>query len=486
MVYPNFVGGSYVSQSPLQDGEQAFNWYVEGMEGPGGKAQYALYPVPGVEVFGTSPTASGGRGSFEMAGRAFVVIGPTLYEVALDGTLTSRGTVAVDAYPATLCTNGDGGGQVFVTSGNNGYILTLATNVLTQVRTGGTRMGAHLDGYFIALDADTSTFYLSDLLDGTTWDPLQFAQRSIRPDPWVAVKILGRYIVLLGTQTSEAWFNEGGATFPFVPHPSGLIDYGTAAAFSATVVGGSLLWLGQTAHGRGDVVQMSGFSPTVVSTYALRVALEDGRMDDAIGDTYEKDGHVFYVLTLPTANLTVCYDATANSLPPSMRWTNLGTWDSGNNLYTAWRLLFHVIAAGEHLWLDRIGSSVYRMSRELTTDVEGLPIRRLRRPPALWRENQRQFVSVFEVHADVGVGATTGQGTTPIMAARFSGDGGKTFGVERGRSAGAIGEYGTRIRWVQCGSGRAWMPEIVVSDPVAWRITGASVTLRQTARSQAA
>lgn len=476
MEYPAFCGGSFVSQSPIADGERTVNWYAERIEAPGATTQVALYPTPGVETITTSVT-TGGRGHFAQGGREFAVIGAVLYEVSSGGTLTSRGTMTIDPNPATLCTNGDGGDQLFVTSGTNGYILTLSTNVFTQVRTGGTTMGAALDGYFLALDADTSTVYLSDLLDGTTWDPTQFAQRSIQSDPWIALKVLDRFVWIFGTETSEVWYNAGTFPFPFAPHPSGLVNYGTAAAFSPEVVTGSLIWLGATADGVGPVLRTQGFTPEVIGHAALQVTLSGyDTLSDGIGDAYQDLGHTFYLLTFPTANATWAFDASVTiDLPPALRWAERGTWISESNRYDAWRPLYHVFAFGEHRMLDRSSGALYRMASTFGTDADSRPIRRLRRAPALWSENAKLYVSAFEVHLEPGLGLTTGQGSDPQVAFRHSRDGGKTWSAERWRSAGALGQYSTRTRWTRCGSGRRWMPEVVVSDPIPFRLTGASV-----------
>lgn len=490
MLYPSFCGGAYVSQSPIADAEQTINWYVEPMEVPGATTRLALYPTPGVETITTS-TSVQGRAHFAQGGREVAVIGANVVEIDSVGAQTSRGTVAIDQYPATICTNGEGGDQLFVTSGNNGYILNLSTNVFTQVRTGATRQGAAIDGYFLALDADTATVYLSDLLDGTTWDPTQFAQRSIQSDPWIALKVLDRFVWLLGSETSEVWYNAGTFPFPFAPHPSGLVDYGTAAAFSPEVVGGTLIWLGATADGVGPVLRAAGFSPDIISTFPLSVAFSAyDTLVDAIGDTYQELGHTFYLLTFPTANATWAYDATTSmELPPALRWAERGTWISESNRYDAWRPLFHAFAFNEHRMLDRETGALYRMRADLGFDADSRPIRRLRRAPAIFAENQRLFVASFELFLEPGLGLASGQGSDPQVAFRHSQNGGKTWSSERLRSAGAIGAYGTRTQWTRCGSGRRWTPEIVVTDPVPFRILGASVDgsgFRQETRREAA
>jgi hypothetical protein len=61
------------------------------------------------------------------------------------------------------------------------------------------------------------------------------------------------------------------------------------------------------------------------------------------------------------------------------------------------------------------------------------------------------------------------------MALRISRNGGKTWGPERTRSAGRQGDYDTRVIWNRNGDARHWVPELVVTDPIPWRVTGASV-----------
>jgi hypothetical protein len=476
MLFPNFTGGSYKAQSPIAANEETINFYLEQVEVAGTAAKVVLYPTPGVDGIGTS-TGSPGREHTFVAEREFGVFGGRFQEVAQDGTVTDHGAVAVDSNPATISYNGEGGGQLLITSGDNGYVFTLATNTLTQVRTGATTMGDHVDGYFLVLDAATSTLYFSALLDGATWDPLDFIQRSTKPDPWISMKVFDRYVWMGGVSTSDVYYNDGST--PFAPHPSGTMPFGTAAAFSAKVVAGSLMWLAQTDSGNGQVVRLSGFSPDVVSTFPLQVELASyATIADAVGDTYQDLGHTFYLLYFPTANVTWCFDATGTStLPNGSRWTKRGTWLTGDSRYDAWRPVYHAFAFGEHRMLDRASGAIYRMSSDLGTDVGGGPIRRLRRPSGLWRENQRLFISDFEVYLETGLGLPLGQGSDPQIGLRISTDGGKTWGAERFRSAGALGQYGTRVNWTRCGSGRHWTPELVVSDPIPWRVLGAGVTL---------
>jgi hypothetical protein len=478
--YKGFIGGSYPAQAATLDQEDTVNYYVERSESEGASAESSLYPTPGVTGLSTA-SAGVGRGHFFDAGREFAVYGSTLYEVSTTGALTSRGSVTLDSTPVTFASNGDGGGQLLITSGGNAFLFTLATNTLATVPAlaGIADVCAHLDGYFMVLDRATSTLYVSDLLDGATWNTgTQFAQRSAAPDPWIALIVLGRYIWLLGEQTSEVWYNNGGS-FPFGLHPSGLVPYGCAAPDSVAVGDAALYWLAASKIGDGYVMRSTGFQPERISTAPMELRIgEYTRADDAFGECYSDLGHTFYVLSFPIQGATWAYDARSG------QWARRGTWISERGTYTSWRPRHHAFAFGEHRILDSEGPSLYRMSRDVGTDVEDRPIRRVRRAPHLGREMERIFYAAFELDLEPGLGVTTGQGSTPVVGLRISNDGGKTWGAEMYRSAGAIGEYSQRVRWERLGQARRRVFEVIVSDPIPWRLTGAYLRLGQAVGGQ--
>ena len=450
------------------------NWYPEKIESRGGSARIALYPTPGVELLDTG-SAGGGRGHFFQNGREFLVIGPTFYEADINGTLTSRGTVATDSNPATISGNGDAGGQLFITSGGNGYLFVLATNTLSSIAAlaGIATMGDFLDGYGLCLDATTSTMFISDLLDLATWDPTQYIQNSISSDNWVAMKVSNRYIYLWGSETGQIWYDAGSFPIPFEPHPSGLMQYGCAAPFSPEIVGGGVCWLASTTNGQGAVIRTSGFQPETISNYATHYAFDTyNTLEDAIGDSYEDSGHTFYILTFPNASATWVWDSQLGM------WHNRGTWDPVSFEYQPWRPAFHAFAFGEHRMLDIQDRGFYRMSIDLQNDVDELAIRRIRRAPCLMNENRLNFYAQFELDLETGLGTATGQGQDPVIMMRYSNDGGKTWSNEVTAEAGATGEYYKRAIWNRCGAGRKRVFEVSTSDPVPYRLIGAFIKVK--------
>lgn len=475
MRLPNFIGGSCPAQSPTAALERTINLYPEPSETPGEKGRGKLYPTPGMTTFATASVDTPVRGMFYTHdGRLFAVIGATLYECDSAGTLTSRGTVALTSTePAYLTSNGDGGGQMFISSGNVGYAYDLGTDTLTTEIASGSAMCAMLDGFILSLDAATSTWSISDLNDATTWDPLQAQQRSQAPDRWVSLAVAGSDVWLLGEETSEVWYNAGAAPFPFQPHPNGVVPYGCAAPHSARVAGDSVLWLAKSKHGSGEVVMSSGLSVRVISTAALAWQFSQyADISDAVADVYQDQGHTFYVLTFPTADATWVYDLSTGL------WHERGTWDEGAVEFSAWRPLYHAFAFGAHLFGDRLAGTIYTGSVTTYTDVDGLSIRRVRVPPVLASENARLFFTTFDLDLETGLGLESGQGSDPEVMLEYSDDNGKTWTSASTRTAGAQGAYSTQVRWHRLGSSRARVFRISMTDPVPYRLIDAYVQLR--------
>jgi len=475
MKFPGFVGPSYVSQSPRVSAQRCVNWYVENVEVPTEPFQTVLYPTPGCDTFVTADE-SPVRGMMEQNGRCFAVIGQTLYEVNADKTLTSRGTVARNTSPATFASNVDAGDEMFITSGDKGYVLTLSTNALTEEISSGATQGEFLDGFFLALDASTSTLKISELNDGTTWDATQIAQRTAGADPWQAVVVAHRDIWLFGKQTTEVWYNAGTSPFPFAAIPGAFLEQGILAPFSAKRFGNTVMWLGSSEDGAGVVWMANGMSPQRASTHAVEFAIQDYMrkgisISDAVAFTYQEDGHSFYVLNFPEAKSTWVFDGA------TQLWHERGTWETDKVEFEAWRPQFHAYFDNKHLVGDRALGNIYEMSNNKYTDAGGGPMRRVRRSPHISADNSYVLYHAFQLEMQTGVGLAAGQGSDPQVMLRWSDDGGQTWGNEHWVSSGKLGEFGTRAIWRRLGRGYDRVYEVTVSDPIPWRVIGAYLDL---------
>lgn len=474
MEYKGFMGPAYQSASYMADTERLINLYIEKNETPNAPSPYCLLPTPGFEELTTVPEGPIRGIIANVNGRTFFVAGFRLYEWhPLTGTVTARGTLAADANPATLCWNGPNGGELFVTSGDVGYILTLATNVLTTVLVSGATMGAFLDGYFLALDATNAILRISDLFDGLTWDPTQVRQRNAAADPWVAMTVIHREIWLSGNQTTEVWYDAGTFPFPFQPIPGAFLEQGIVAPFSANRDVAPLLWLSQNAQGARQVLLGEGYNATRVSTHGIEQLITGyAVVSDAVSFGYQEDGHTFYQLSFPTANVTWTYDTTEGA------WGERAYWDTTTSTYEAVRVFTHAYADGVHIVGDRATGTLYRMARDVYTDVNGAAIRRMRQPPRISDGQKRITVQKVQLVMDVGIGLNglpTLLGYDPQVMRRCSRDGGRTWGPDKWTSAGKLGAYDTRVTWQPCGQSRNYVEQFIFSDPVPFRIASAEI-----------
>lgn len=469
--YPGFLGPSYLGRSYMADTERCVNFYLEKNETPNAPSPYCLLPTPGFTLI--VEVAEGPIRAAATAGtRTFFVAGFTLYELNSDDTATARGVVQSDENPATICWNGAGGDQLFITSGDVGYCYELSTDTLTEVLASGAAMGSFLDGFFLSLDAATGTLRISDLLDGAVWDPTQIVQRTAGADPWVCMTVIHTQIWLMGPLTSEVWNNAGLSPFPFAPIPGAFLEQGIAAPFSAIRDVAPLLWLSQNAQGAKQFMLAEGYNGSRVSTHGIETQVS--RYDDitdCVSMGFQLDGHTFFAATFADADRTWLYDSTEGA------WTEWLYWNSATSEYEAIRVGSHVYANGRHLVGDRATGAIYEMRLDVYTDVDGVAIRRMRQPPRISAENQNRLtIHEITLVMDVGIGLLSGQGSDPQVMRRASRDGGRTWGPEKWESAGAIGRYNTRVKWQPCGGGmRNYVDQFIFSDPVPFKISNAEI-----------
>lgn len=472
MRYPSFVGSSYRSQSPIADTEALVNWYVEQIESPGAKSQSALYPTPGLNELLTLGV-SGTRALYAVNGRAFAVVADRLFELLPNISVIQRGTNLndLDGSPATIQSNGDGGGQLFITSGSKGYLYNLDNSAPASLVLDGANIGGFLDGFFLALDTSTSTLKISELFDGATWDPLQVAQRNDAADKWISMIVSHKEIWLFGSQTTSVYYNAGASDFPFIPNPSVQINVGILAPYSVATLDNAPIWLGQSANGTGVIYRANGYTPQRVSNHALEFALSTyATLTDAQAWTYEEQGHSFYVLTFPTADVTWVYDAATG------QWHQRGDWNGTE--YTSLPVYGHMYAFGKHVTGDRFSGALYEMSVAFPSDSTGRTIRRMRRAPHLSNEGKGLIFDRLQIDLETGLGVSSGQGEDPQLMLRWSDDGGQTWSNERWASAGRMGAYRARAIWRRLGYSRDRVFELAVSDPIPWRINDAWIDVR--------
>jgi hypothetical protein len=185
----------------------------------------------------------------------------------------------------------------------------------------------YLDTFLVFNKPKTPQFLVSNSLS-VTFDPLDFANKSGGSDLLVTLCVAKREIWLLGQFTSEVWYNTGGdgtilGSFQFQPMSGVFIPHGIVAKYSVATIDNHVYWLSRTREGQCIVISGGGYAATRISTYAIETEFQTyTRVDDAVGYTYQINGHMFYVLAFPHMDRTWAYDVTTGL------WTELVWLDS--------------------------------------------------------------------------------------------------------------------------------------------------------------
>jgi hypothetical protein len=263
----NFVGPTY--DTVPANAEFSMNWFVEYDESGHGKSKASLVGTPGYDVFATLPK-SPVRGIWAGDGVLYAVGGDSLYKITSSGTVTLRGTLNSATTPAKICGNGN---QLLVCSGDQVFCDNGAGPV--SVLTDGYVSVTFLDGYFVALRNPTATngetrdkIFVSSLLDGTTWDPLDFGSPQGSSDRKVQIVSHNQQLWIFGKETLEVWYNSGGADFPFERVNGSQTEIG-AWPWTIAELDGSLFFVGNNPRGSGSVYRTKGFIPERVSSHGV-------------------------------------------------------------------------------------------------------------------------------------------------------------------------------------------------------------------------
>ena len=521
------IGSSYTSQSSLADCQRTMNWYQENIESQMAASSMALYPTPGLTVFATINGPVRGRGELEVNGRMFAVGGNTFYEVNSGGSNTPYGDVGNDLQPVSMATNGTLGNQVIICSAGSLYVFDLVTNTLTAVGAlqGIPSMVVACGSYFIALLANSNKFQVSNLLDGSTWNPIAIQQNEVFPENIASIISSFNFLFVLGQSGhSQVYYDSGASQYtPFSPISGAFMEEGCGAPSSPVVMDNTVFWLGGR-NGSADIAwRANGFTPVRVSDFGFETAVASypSKGSDAVGYTYRDQGHTFWVLRFPSANrgfgATWVYDAA------SQRWHERGYWSQeGPTGYSAHLSTCHCFAFGKHLVGDWNSGNIYAMDINTLTDNQ-TTIRRWRRSPHIAAERERVFLSRLQIDLEVGLGPdqpfaglvppmdesniseegklviSDQNGSRyalslnnldgsllaaplspaiqpppysrgPLLSVSISRDGSKTFGPEHFLDCGQAGEFKKRVILRRLGQARDFVFDIVATDPVPWRL----------------
>lgn len=333
---------------------------------------------------------------------------------------------------------------------------------------------AFIEGWLIFNQPGTRTFYTTGPTPYQILFPGAFySLKDSSTDNLVTLFENERELWLIGERTSEVWYNAGNPNFAFSRVPGVGPQIGCGAVNSIARVADKLIWLGRNEQGENMVVTNNQYSWERLSTHAVEHAISGYPLvSDAIGYGYEEEGHIFYVLTFPTADTTWVFDLT------SRLWHQRASFNPTTGAFHRDSSNCFMNFADLRLVGDYQTGQMHQLSRQVYTD-NGNPLVSVRRTPHQWRKPTRQqvFFSQMQIEFTPGVGLQSGQGSSPQAMLRWSDDGGFTWSNQHWTTIGKVGQTRNRAIWRQVGGqnvrDRIW--EVSFSDPVPRDIIGATV-----------
>jgi hypothetical protein len=485
--------GSYQSVSPIFDAEDCINLFPEAIESQQGKSAMGLVSTPGTTIFG-GPVAAAvwGQKWVPSKGRHFAVLGEPgaayLYEFFNAGTYVQRGAVALPTSPVQMICNQT---QLLICSAGQLYVFVFATNVLTPLNGVGGNPASPFpfvatvgfsDGFAVAVQSAPADIALSAIGDFTSWNAINTSSISLFPDNIVSMLVDHRQLALFGQTKSVIYANAGAAIFPFQPVPGGYIEQGANSPSAQVQLDNSVFWL--SFDDRGSLVAYrNGVSGPYVGTRISNHAVESqwqkyAVTSDAIGYSLQVNGHPWWHIYFPTAQVAWRYDVATGMWHKALYWNG--------KTFQAHLSQNHSFAFGKHLVGDYSSGNLYQLAMPVSNGAggwnfvgdNGKAIRRIRRAPYVQTESQRMFHNRVQFDVQVGLGPVPplldGQNNPrdPQMILRWSDDGARTWSNDHFLNCGQAGKYKTRVFKERLGStlhGRVY--EIEMSDPVPWYIS---------------
>lgn len=421
------TGGAYRARSLIANAQRCVNLIPEANpKGSNPPVPVTYNLAPGLDGL-VQPEEGVVRGIWRASNGALICcIGPSVYfvDLVINYGWTLMGTIPDGDTPVSFSDNGVIG--VLADGTDQGYWWTVGGVILTAISDPAyyaTDFVVFLDGFFIWNRSGTNQFFVSpSFWNGTDpLDSLDIASKIGGPDQIVAIASIHRELWLVGQLTSEVWFNSGGVDFPFERLPGVFLDHGMLRGYTLAQADISLFWLSRDRQGQMMVFQSKEYGAIRISTHALEYEIRNYEdVTDAIGFSYQQEGHTFYVLTFPHADHTWVYDLSTGLWHERM-WLDEDGVEHRHRANCAANV-YNMVVCGDHT-----NGYLYKWDGDTYTD-DGEPIRRIRSLPHIVSDGKRVSYDSFAADMAVGDVPALDDDDDPEVLLRWSDTGGASWG----------------------------------------------------------
>lgn len=460
-------GGFYQSESLPLSAQRCIGWFPAIPQTVNASSQIVLFNTPGQVLFST--LSGENRGQHVVSGVNFAVNGNTLFQVNKDKTTVGIGVIE-GAGNVSMAHNSTEAGDklVIVVPGGKSYVYDGADLVqITDVDFRTSDTVSFKDGFFIFTSSDGKVFFNSALNDPLNFRALDFGTAEISPDLIVASHVTHNELFIIGTETIELFQNIGGADFPFQRIQGANIQKGAHAKFGIVGLDETFAFVGGGQDELSAIYQVAGSTrANKISTPAIDNAIQKFTRDEienTISMTYFDRGSQIAIWTFKSDRIsdrTFAYNATTSRITGIPSWFEFQTGLTDNR----WNPNSIVVAYGKILAGLTTGQIV-ELDKNTYTDL-GSPILREFTSGPFTNEEAPLFSPKIILWMEAGIGTTTGQGSNPKVSMDSSFDG-KTFGNNRVREIGKIGEFGRQTEWRRNGRSAVFrVNRFRITDPI--------------------
>lgn len=470
------TGGFYKAKSLLAGAQRCSNLYPEKNQADA-PFPYTYYQRPGNKLKITGP-GSNARCQYRATnGQMFEVVGNAVYYTDSTPARHLLGTISAGATQVSMADNGQV--LVLVTGvANEGWTINLNTHVLAAIVDaafyGSTRV-EYMDTYFIFNRIGTTQWYLSPPnWNGTDpFDALDIANKVGGADLLQCAAANAGNILLIGTLTTEIWYNAQGQDFPFARVPSVFIEHGTPAPYSVVQNDVGTYMLSQDDDGGCIIAKIVGYNFQRITTHAIESVLGSySTVADCVARTFQMEGHAMAVFTFPTGDSTWAWDE-------SQQLWHEQTWTDDDGVEHRHRAQCGAYAYGLNWMSDWENGTLYLADFNTFEDQGAVnhPIVFRRGFQHLLKDGKRVSYPKFMVYMEVGTAPGLLTVDEPLVSLRWSDTKGFSFEDPVTTGMGATGQYDRWITFWQLGMGQDRVFELFWSAPYKTALGGAFVDL---------
>lgn len=296
------VGGNKFGRYNKISSEETFNMIVSDdalVSFPGYEKAITIGGVDGREIY-TSTKFN----------HMIVVVDSNVYIVDTGLHTTFIGEIETQTGPVYIAENlGD---QLAICDGSAIYIFNYLTDEFKKVNVNfQPKYIAFQDTYFIAADGLSNKFRLSANNNGLSWpdDAPNVGEIETKPTLCTAVVPLDRQIFVFGDTVCEPWRDIGYTLFPYQRSNAFSIDYGCVNPATIASGFGIIVWLGSNEKTGISIMASEGGNGKRISNDGIDFVFSKmTKPNHSVGFLFREAGHIFYVVTFITDNITYVYD----------------------------------------------------------------------------------------------------------------------------------------------------------------------------------